>query len=185
MTGRLADAGSRERGSVLVMAALWMPILVLMASFVIDMGNWFEHKRHMQLQADAGAFAAGGLFSGCFGDAAAANTRIDAEARKYAGDRTVTPRFNDQIGDPTKSVVTVRINKKLYQVGGPGPDDTIEAAACTAKMVDVKITEAGLPWFLGGKIVSAINSRARVEMQQQGSSSKSLPVGVRFSPPSS
>ena len=63
-------------------------------------------------------------------------------------------------------------------VGGPPPDDTIESGACTAKMVDVKITEAGLPWFLGGKLVSAINSRARVEIQQKGSSADSLPVGV-------
>jgi hypothetical protein len=178
MSGGLANAGSHERGSVLVMAALWMPLLVLMASFVIDAGNWFEHRRHLQLQADAGAFAAGGLFSGCFGDAAAANTRIDAEARKYAGDPTAVSPYNLQIGGANQGAMTVRINKKTYAVGGPAPDDTIESAACTAKMVDVKITEAGLPWFLGGKLVSAINGRARVVLQQQGSSSKSLPVGV-------
>jgi hypothetical protein len=167
-----------ERGSVLVMTALWLPVVILMASFVIDAGNWFEHKRHLQLQADAGAFAAGSLFNGCFGDAAAANTLIDSQVRKYAGDPGGVSPYNLQIGGSNQGAVTVRINKKLYQVGGPAPDDTVEDLPCAAKMVDVKITEAGLPWFLSGGIVSAINARARVVIQQQGSSSKSLPVGV-------
>jgi putative Flp pilus-assembly TadE/G-like protein len=171
-------ARRNERGSVLVLAALWMPVVILMASFVIDAGNWFEHKRHLQLQADAGAFAAGSLFNGCFGDQAAANTLIDAQVRKYAGDPGGTAPFNLQIGGTNQGAVTVRINKKMFQVDGPGPDDTIEDVPCAAKMVDVKITEAGLPWFLGGNLVSAINARARVQLEQKGSSSDSLPVGV-------
>jgi putative Flp pilus-assembly TadE/G-like protein len=169
---------SNERGSVLVMTALWLPVVILMASFVIDAANWFEHKRHLQLQADAGAFAAGSLFNGCFGDAAAANTAINSEVRKYAGDPTGVAPFNLQIGGTNQGAITVRLNKKMFQVGGPGPDDTIEDLPCTAKMMDVKITEAGLPWFLGGGLVSAINARARVAIQQKGSSSDSLPVGV-------
>ena len=173
------DADRRnERGSVLVMTALWLPVIILMASFVIDAGNWFEHKRHLQLQADAGAFAAGSLFNGCFGDAAAANTLIDSQVRKYSGDPGGVAPYNLQIGGSNQGAVTVRINKKIYQVGGPAPDDTVEDLPCAAKMVDVKITEAGLPWFLSGGIVSAINARARVVIQQQGSSSRSLPVGV-------
>ena len=139
-----------ERGSVLVMTALWLPVVILMASFVIDAGNWFEHKRHLQLQADAGAFAAGSLFNGCFGDQTAANTSIDSEARKYSGDPTGVAPYNLQIGGSNQGAVTVRINKKMFQVGGPGPDDTVEDLPCAAKMVDVKITEAGLPWFVGG-----------------------------------
>jgi len=169
-----------ERGSVLVMFALWMPVVILVVSFVIDAGNWFEHKRHLQLQADAGAFAAGSLFNGCFGDAAAANTLINSQVRKYAGDSAGPDPdpYNLQIGGSNQGDVTVRVNKKMYETGGPGPDDTIEDLPCAAKMVDVKITEAGLPWFLGGGLVSAINARARVVLQQKGSSAQSLPVGV-------
>jgi hypothetical protein len=177
MTYRGADR-TNERGSVLVMTALWMPVVILMASFVIDAGNWFEHKRHLQLQADAGAFSAAALFNGCFGDAGAANTLINSQVRKYAGDPGAVSPYNLQVGGSNQGAITVRINKKMYQVGGPGPDDTIEDLPCSAKMVDVKITEAGLPWFLGGGLVSSINARARVVIQQQGSSSKSLPVGV-------
>jgi hypothetical protein len=166
-----------QRGSVLVMTALWMPVVILMASFVVDAGNWFEHKRHLQLQADAGAFAAGSLFNGCFGDQAAANTSINSEARKYAGDPLGTAPYNLQIGGAGDRV-TVRINKKIYERGGPGPDDTVEDVPCSAKMVDVKMTEEDLPWFFARHLVSAINARARVVLQQKGSSADSLPVGV-------
>ena len=178
MLQRIANRVANERGSVLVLTALWMPVVVVMASFVVNTGNWFEHRRHLQLQADAGAFAGGGLFSGCFGDAATASGQIDTEARKYAGDPTAASRFNDQVGGTNQGAITVLINKKSYAVGGLPPDDTVESPACTAKMVDVKITEAGLPWFMGGKLVHAINARARVVLQQKGSSADSLPVGV-------
>jgi len=157
---------------------LWMPLAVLAASFVIDAGNWFEHRRHLQLQADAGAFAAGGMFNGCFGNPTAANSAIDAEARRYAGDLGASSTYNGQVGGARKGGVTVRINRKLFEVGGPAADDTVESAACDAKMVDVKMTEAGLPWFLAGNVVRAINARARVEIQQKGSSTDSLPIGV-------
>jgi hypothetical protein len=45
-------------------------------------------------------------------------------------------------------------------------------------MVDVKMTEEDLPWFFARHLVSAINARARVVLQQKGSSADSLPVGV-------
>jgi hypothetical protein len=160
------------------MVALWMPVVVLVLGFVIDTANWFEHKRHLQLQADAGALAGGGLFNGCFGDATTASGVITAETQKYAGDPAVVTRYNDQIGKTKQGTITVRINKKTFAVGGPPADDTVESVPCTAKMVDVKMTEAGLPWFLANKLVPSINARARVQIQQQGTSSKSLPVGV-------
>ena len=39
------------------MVVLWMPVLADLLTFVVDVGNWFVHKRHLQMQADAGAFA--------------------------------------------------------------------------------------------------------------------------------
>ena len=41
-----------ERGGVLVMVAVMLPVLLLFASFVVDVGNWFEHKRDLQMQSD-------------------------------------------------------------------------------------------------------------------------------------
>jgi len=161
-----------------VLVALWMPLVAVTFSFVMDAGNWFEHRRHLQTQADAGALAGGGLFNGCFGSTSTANAAIEAEARKYAGDPGTSQPYNLQIGGVNQGTITVRFNRKTFAAGGPPADDTVEAGACDAKMVDVKLTEANLPWFLGGKVVPAVNARARVQIQQKGSSSDSLPVGV-------
>jgi Putative Flp pilus-assembly TadE/G-like len=164
---------------VLVMVVVWLPVLLLFTMLVVEVGNWYEHKRHLQMQADAGAFAGGGLFNGCFGgDPGAASIAIENEARTYAGDPAQTIRYNDQVGGVNQGAITARINQKTFEVGGPPPDDTIEDDPCAAGMVDVKMTEADLPWFFRLAFVPAINARARVEMLQKESTSGALPVGV-------
>lgn len=168
-----------EDGGVLVMVAVWLGTLVLFGSFVIDIGNWFEHKRHLQLQADAGALAGGGLFGQCLGgDFAAAGTAIEAEARLYAG--SYAGAYNEQVGGSNRGTVHTRINKKTFAVGGPAPDDTIESNPCEAGMLDVKLTEAGLPFFFGlaGSFVPSINARARVNIEKLTTTSGALPIGV-------
>ena len=59
---RLAQSGE-ERGTVIVMVAVWLPIAVLIAAFVVDIANWFVHRRHLQMQADAAASRGGGRLS--------------------------------------------------------------------------------------------------------------------------
>ena len=54
---------SSESGGVLVLVAITLPVIIMLASFVIDVGNWYEHKRHLQLQADSAALAGGGLYA--------------------------------------------------------------------------------------------------------------------------
>jgi Flp pilus assembly protein TadG len=171
------------RGATLVIFAIWLPVLVLFATFVLDVGNWFVHKRHLQTQADAGALAAGGSFNQCFGGGG--STAVENMARRYAGDPGASSIFNSQVGGANRGALTVRINSKTYAVGGPGPDDTVEAPACTAKMVDVKATEANLPLFLGVvprflsmRFLPAINAHARVEIRTETTSRGALPVGV-------
>jgi putative Flp pilus-assembly TadE/G-like protein len=172
-----------ERGGVLVMVAVWLPVLLVFLMFVVEVGNWFEHKRHLQMQADSGAFAGGDLFNACFTDTATGSAAIDSEARRYAGDPSWAGAlgaavYNSQIGGSNRGAVTVRVNRKTFQVGGPPADDTIESGACTAKMVDIKVTEANLPWFFKLRVVPAINAHARVEVKQKDSTAGSLPVGV-------
>ena len=55
MIRRLRD----ERGAVLVMAAVMIPVFLLLTALVVDVGNWYTHKRQLQNRADAAAFAAG------------------------------------------------------------------------------------------------------------------------------
>jgi len=174
---------SEPRGATLVIFAIWLPVLVLFATLVLDVGNWFVHKRHLQTQADAGALAAGGSFNQCFGGGG--STAVENMARRYAGDTGSSSAYNSQLGGSNRGSLTVRINSKTYAVGGPGPDDTVEAPACTARMVDVKATEADLPLFFGVvphflsmHFLPAINAHARVEIRNETTSSGALPVGV-------
>jgi Putative Flp pilus-assembly TadE/G-like len=169
-----------ERGSVLVTFALALPLMLVIVSLVVNGGHWFTHHRHLQLQADAGALAGADLFNKCFesADTAAANTAITNEARKYAGDPTITPRYNSQVSIRKTENVVMRINRKTYDRGGPPADDTIEHDPCTAAMVDVKLSDEDVPWFLRLATVDAINAHARVQARVITALKGSLPIAI-------
>src|SRR5918996_630430 len=147
---------------------------LLFVSFVVDVGNWFEHKRHLQLQADAGALAGGGSFYlPCADDA------VETEARKYAGDPAQAVRYNQQVPHTVDANIHILINSTDFWNDG-GVDYSDGGPPCAAKMVDVKITESNLPFFfgLGANFVPAINAHARVEIQALNTAAGALPVGV-------
>jgi putative Flp pilus-assembly TadE/G-like protein len=175
----VSPSGS-ERGMVTVTFAIALPVLLLFVSLVINVGHWFTHHRHLQLQADAGALAGGDLFNRCFEttDPVAANAAIRGEARKFAGDPTVTPRYNSQVSIRKTENVVVLINSKTYDRGGPGPDDTDERDPCLSAMVDVKLSDEDVPWFMRLATVDAINARARVAAKVVSSLVGSLPIAV-------
>jgi hypothetical protein len=178
-TRELARAAD-ERGGILVLTALMMPVLVLLISFVVDIGNWWVHKRHLQLQADAAALAGGARFNECFANPATANATITGEATKYNGSSAAI--YNDQVGGTvSKGAITVLYQSKTYAVGGPGPDDTKTDPPCDVFALDVKATEADLPLifdFPGLDFVSAINAHARVELKKSVILRGSLPLAV-------
>ena len=70
---------------LVINAAMLMPVLLLFLAFTVDIGNWWVHKRHLQLQVDAAALAGGGLFGECFTDPAGANVAIQNEAARFGG----------------------------------------------------------------------------------------------------
>jgi Flp pilus assembly protein TadG len=99
LAGRVAAMGRLacrdERGGIFVLSALMLPVFLLLAAMVIDVGDWYSHKRQLQTRADAGAFAAGVAYSqywkACVqsGDPAlraATAVKIADAAREYAGD---------------------------------------------------------------------------------------------------
>jgi hypothetical protein len=162
----------QEDGSVLVVVVVFLPILILFIIFVVDVGNWFEHKRHLQLQADAGALAGGGVFT-----FPCADDPIVSEARKYAGDPNAPAPYNLQVAPTDQSNVHVLVNSTAYWNEG-GADYSDGGPPCSARFVDVKITEASLPWFFGLASVPAINAHARVEIQKLSRTLGALPVAV-------
>jgi hypothetical protein len=169
---RAKGAVQREDGSVLIVVVVFLPILILFIIFVVDVGNWFEHKRHLQLQADAGALAGGGVFT-----FPCADDPIVSETRKYGGDPNVAAPYNLQVAPTDQSNVHVLINSTVYWNEG-GTDFSDGGPPCSARFVDVKITESNLPWFFGLASVPAINAHARVEIQRLARSLGALPVAV-------
>jgi hypothetical protein len=179
---RLARRAHDDHGMVTVAFAIVLPVLILFLSLVVNGGHWFTHHRHLQLQADAGALAGADLFGKCFETAnlATADAAITAEARKYAGDPTVATRYNSQVSIRKTENVVVNLNHKTYDRGGPGPDDTVDTkpGPCEAAMVDLKLSDEDVPWFLRIATVSAINAHARVEARKVAAIVGSLPIAV-------
>jgi hypothetical protein len=164
-----------EGGAVLLIVAAALAAIILIAAFVVDAANWFEHKRHLQLQADAAALAGGAAFQrpGC-NDAA-----IYAAARQYAGvkDGTSPNPYNRQVGSTPDANAHVLINSVNY-FRNSGTDYSDGGPPCTTSFVDVKMTETDLPWFLGNALVPTINAHARVSINTVSSLSNQSPLGV-------
>ena len=48
-----------NRGGVLVLGAVMIPLFLLLTALIVDVGDWYVHKRQLQNRADAAALAAG------------------------------------------------------------------------------------------------------------------------------
>jgi hypothetical protein len=188
-SARLGELAGNERGAVLVMFAVFAPVAVLLAVFVIDTGNWWLHKRHLQSQADAGVLAAAQEFQPCF------DANVYSRAGQYGGATSVTtpsgtvtstsPLYNTQISNPSQANIHELINSKKYYKQ-PSPVDTTveEKRPCEAFMVDVKMTQTDLPWYWRAfSKVPYINAHARIEILQQTQASGAEPLAVVESSP--
>ena len=171
----MGDTMRDERGAVLVIVATVLFALLGLAVLVIETANWFEHRRHLQLQADAAALAGGAAFQlpGC------SDTTIYTAVRQYAGVKDVTyaSPYNQQVGGTPSANAHVLVNSTKYWRDG-GTDYSDGGTPCAASMVDVKMTETDLPWFLENFLVPTINAHARVAMKLVDSLGGQLPIGV-------
>src|SRR3954454_15311031 len=75
-----------ERGGVFLIVGLCMPVLIGFTGLVIDVGNHFEHRRHLQTQADAALLAAAGDFR--FPCDASVTAKIADRIDEYGNTRT-------------------------------------------------------------------------------------------------
>jgi Putative Flp pilus-assembly TadE/G-like len=174
-----------QDGSVLLIVAVAMTSLILVAAFVIDVANFYSHKRHLQLQADAAALAGAHNLSA----AGCSNSLIDTGARTYGGsdspDGTLIRQqpYNDQLGGTAKTKVHILVNSTTYWNGSDtswnSTDPNRDGPPCEKGYVDIKATESHLPWFFGfGGFVKTINAHARVGLFEQSSASGTLPIAV-------
>lgn len=166
---RVAD----ESGVTMVIVAMFLPVALALALFVIDTANVFVHKRHLQVQADAGALAAAqdiGVIGSC-NDATVAGS-----LKKYAGlDGSTT---NQQVGGTSATNVLWALNSASYPRGG-STDTTVDTRTpCAGTMIDLKLTETDLPQFIGLGITDNINAHARVSFFKAKGSDQLTPFSA-------
>ena len=171
-----------ERGQVVVIFALLVPVLLALSGFVIGIGNWYTHGKHLQTKADAGAFAGGTGWA--FPCGTNVDARIEALARLYAGST------NPQVGGvPDANIHSVLNGTAWYDDdSNPAPiekNDPLNASICDAKILDVKVTEDNsFPLASLIPLFPDIKRKARVELQEAEAVSDLLPISVRVPKPS-
>ena len=110
---------NEERGGVLVLAAIMIPVFLVLTSLVVDVGNWYTHKRQLQNRADAAAFAAGIEYArnwqACAQDGdLALKTRTAQEIANAARQFAADPEAADySLLDPSGVVPTALYNNQI------------------------------------------------------------------------
>ena len=181
--GFLVRTLRNEHGGILAWFAIALPIILLFASFVVDVANWWEHKSHLQMQADAAALAGANVFS-----VPCDSTTIANEIHKYAG--ITGSDYNKKLGSEEASAerldrLHMAVNSKTYPLQDTPVDTTVlEGDPCETGMVDVKLTETDVPWFfdiaptLGFDGAKFVNARARATIVKVDTMGGALPIGV-------
>ena len=164
------------------LAALMIPVFLLLAALVVDAGNWYAHKRSLQNRADAGALAAGLEYIGtqlknCNPDPGASGTTIAKVAKGYAGTNEVGRHDVQQERQQPGERHSRRQRDESHRRGLDGrrrPCATIGGAHTTGDgwspkglWTDVKIREANVGTLFGsfGISLPQIAAQARVKVE--------------------
>ena len=191
-----------ERGQVIVLAAVMIPVFLLMTALVLDAGSWFAHKRQLQNRADAAALAAGDELAkrwpACITDPAS-QTAITAVAKHYggaleSGGVSVDPNaVNTEVVDNSK--FDIAINSTSYNAGtdnsdgggacfdhavNPAPEGESNISPAGGTWVDVKVKEKDTKSFAGAFGVDLLQNRARarVELLESSQGDQFVPLAV-------
>ncbi len=74
---------NREKGAVIVMFALFIPLMMICVGLAVDLGNLYAHKTRLQNAADAAALAGAREFA-VKGETVDSHSEADDEAKLYA-----------------------------------------------------------------------------------------------------
>lgn len=164
-----------ERGQVAVIFGLLIPVLFAFGAIVLDIGNWYVHKRHLQTQVDATALAPAPEFTGCFDPAAWTFTdgEIANHALGFSGDTlrpgvlgsSTSATTNLQVQEPNDVRIALNANRYWQKSDGVDPsqptpgyglDLTLDSADpdtdggfCNERYIDVKATDDEAPFLWG------------------------------------
>jgi Flp pilus assembly protein TadG len=189
---RLTD----NRGGVLVLGAVMIPLFLLLTALIVDVGDWYTHKRQLQNRADAAALAAGVQYQTNWPACTTSTTQQDivrAAARQYAGDPAATGPVNTEIAN--QSNLDVIINSTSYTAGtddsdggGPcfdhpsntNPESESNITPSGGYWTDVKVKENNIGTIFGGFGLNLLRTtaRARVELKEAASGDQFIPIAV-------
>jgi hypothetical protein len=176
--GRLRD----ERGGIVIIGAILVGAFALLVSGALHVGNWYTHRRHLQLQTDAAAFAAGQRFALCAtSDRDAALVQMQDVADNFGGFTATS--FNQQVGTGTSynGSVSRVYNSRPYPVGSSHLDDPdlIPTDPCSEpQMFDVKATETMIPRLFSFLPLGEVNAHSRIELKAINEMRGLLPLAV-------
>jgi hypothetical protein len=195
MSARPARGPHDERGQVMVLFGLLLPVILAIGAVVIGVGNWYTHAKHLQMEADSAAFAGGSSWAfPCGASGGAVDQAIEAQARAYVGphtDTTGTVRttgYNGQVGGVPANKVHVVLNGPDWydNDSNPGATDWTSPAGsvCQSSILDVKATEDdSFPLASLIPLYPDIKRKARVQIEEVEGVSGLLPIAVRVPKP--
>jgi hypothetical protein len=186
---------SRDRGSFLVVGGITLACFALLGGGLLEAGQWWQHRRNLQVRTDAAALAGGTLFNECFNTLAftPAQAAIDMEtlSTKYSGipgsvtigGTTATSTYNrgwqgfttgdDGIGFQSNTYPTPSGSLPARDYNSPGSSEE-----CDTLELDVKQTQ-NLPNILSIPTPQwTTHGWARIQEQEVESVKPSLPLAI-------
>lgn len=178
----MLSALREEHGGIVITAAIMAVGFILLGSALLQVGDWLQHRRHLQMRADAAALAGGQLLTECFATsqftAGQAQTNVENAALEYAGFPSAAgPSYNAQFGGGSDSVL---FQSNTYPGGGGGgPDDTQNGVGeCSNLSLDVKLTDSGIPALFSFSPLGTTHAHARVELQSIQVGKGAFPLAI-------
>ena len=179
-----------ERGQVVVLFALLVPMLLALGTIVVSVGGWYTYARHLQTKVDAGAFAGGAVWG--FPCGADIDAEIEAQARMYVGSHTAadgsvaTSPYNPQLSGVGPDRIYASLNQAQWWSGSfPASDFSSPlGSVCESKILDVKATHQDPPLlFRLIPLFPDIKRKARVQIEEISGLTGLLPIAVRLPQP--
>lgn len=191
MTGRLGE----EDGSVLVVAGIMLLAFALLGGVIVEAGQWFEHRRAIQVRADAAALAGGQQLAECFNvgingvTESSVDSDIEGWAKSYGGltgaSTQANAPYNPQFGTSSSDLMSFQ-SDTYPSAGNPTPPPNLGPECYRADgtpnlMLDVKVSQEGIPSifnFSNFSPLATVHGWARVQLQQVQSLVPSMPLAI-------
>jgi Putative Flp pilus-assembly TadE/G-like len=188
----------QESGSVMVIVALWLPLMLIFISFAIDAAHFWDFSRNLQNRADAAALAAGAEYgNACFGSPSSGQlTAIGHAAQQYSGPTgpladlpygyASVSNYQNTVNNPGASEANFHLRLNASASADHGGANFEMGTFCNATYdnpagpaADVWVTQEHVPLFFPLFGFSPnISAHARVALQgEAGSSSAPIAVG--------